>query len=167
MKTLTQKQLKEVLHYNPDTGIFVWLSSRNNNNVPKGSIAGTLRSTDGYIDISIKRKRYRAHILAWLYMKGVWPENDIDHKDTIRHHNWIDNLRDVTRSENLQNQIKARSDNKSTGVLNVYYDKERDKYIVKLQVDGKPKWLGRFSTLKIAEGVALRAKRKYHSTCTI
>ncbi len=164
IKMITQKLLKELFHYNLDTGIFTRKVSRGGN--IKGSVAGCVRS-DGYVLIGINYENYYAHILAWLYVKGKFPEGEIDHKDTIHHHNWISNLRDVTHAGNMQNQIKARSDNKSTGELGITFRKERNKFCVRFIVDGKPKYFGDFSTLKIAKGVRDRAKRKHHSTCTL
>jgi mRNA-degrading endonuclease RelE of RelBE toxin-antitoxin system len=162
IEKITQKRLKEVLHYNPDTGIFVWQIALSKN-INVGGIAGTI--SHSYIRIQIDKKLYRAHRLAWLYVKGVWPKVDIDHKDTIKHHNWINNLREATKSENGQNRIKSNSNSK-TGVLGITQIKS-GKYRVQMHINGKQEFLGDFSTLKIAKGVRDRAKRKHHSTCTL
>ena len=106
---LTQARLKELLYYDQKTGIFTWKESRRC--VKKDDVSGTLDSK-GYVIIMVDRIRYKAHRLAWFYIYGVWPKNDIDHINTIRHHNFIVNLREATRGENLQNQTKAHKDNK-------------------------------------------------------
>ena len=154
---ITQKQLKEVLHYNPDTGIFVWIKS-NRGLVSKE--AGTLNG--GYLRIKIDHKLYYAHVLAWFYVKGKWPEFEIDHKDRIKTHNWFSNLRDATKSVNQQNQTKARIDS-TTGVRGVTKNKVSGRYHVQIMFDKKAIYLGSFSTLKIATGVVLRAKKKFHN----
>ena len=64
--SLTQAELKEVLDYNPETGIFIWKKTMNNN-AKKGKIAGWV-SFYGYIEIRYDNKNYKAHRLAWLYM---------------------------------------------------------------------------------------------------
>ena len=120
--------------------------------------------TQGYIQIRIDGSLYYAHCLAWLYVYGVWATNQLDHKDTIRHHNWIENLRDVTNSENAQNRIKANTNN-STGFLGVSL--HHGKYPATITIDGKNKYLGRFETPEEAHEVYLEAKRIHHSTCTI
>ena len=75
---LTQERLKEVLHYDPETGIFMWLVAPNGR-IRVGMEAGS--SHDGYIGIKVDRILYKAHRLAWFYMTGEWPANDVDHWD--------------------------------------------------------------------------------------
>ncbi|MDD1625982.1 MAG: HNH endonuclease [Methylococcaceae bacterium] len=105
---LTHAELKEWLYYNCLTGIFIWLKSFNGR---AGGIAGCLNH-DGYIHIKINGKSYLAHRLAWFYTYEVWPRNKLDHRDTIRHHNWIDNLREATKKQNNQN-VGLKSNNTS------------------------------------------------------
>jgi len=66
---LTQTRLKEILHYDPQTGIFTWINSG------KGHVAGMVAGTKvrGYLQIEADGKLYRGHIIAWLYMKGEFP----------------------------------------------------------------------------------------------
>jgi len=109
---ITQQELKELLHYNPETGIFTRKTKVNRNKVI-GSIAGT---TDfhGYVAIAIDGKKYKAHRLAWLYMYGKFPDNCIDHINNITTDNRIVNLRDATLSQNQCN--KKINVNNSSGV---------------------------------------------------
>ena len=99
MIELTLYLLKKLLHYNPRTGIFTWKISSKYSCVKIGDIAGC-KNKDGYIIIGIDGKNYQAHRLAWFYTYGVWPKDQLDHEDHIRHHNWIDNLREVTHLKN-------------------------------------------------------------------
>lgn len=102
MGNLTQARLKEILHYDPDTGIFTRRLDRGPN-APKDSVAGT-PDKNGYIVIKVDFTQYKAHRLAWLYIYGVWPNNQIDHINHIVDDNRIVNLRDVTNSENQANR---------------------------------------------------------------
>jgi len=104
---LTQAILKKYLHYNSETGIFTHLISTNQ--VKVGCVAGNIRES-GYVYIKVKGKGYMAHCLAWFYVHGVWPEFEIDHEDTIKHHNWLSNLRPATHSQNMHN-TRLRKDN--------------------------------------------------------
>nr|UVX44468.1 MAG: zinc-binding loop region of homing endonuclease [Bacteriophage sp.] len=66
---LTQDRLKELLHYNHDTGIFTWVQ-RASKSVRVGNSAGS-KNKSGYIDIRIDKSLHKAHRLAWLYIYGV------------------------------------------------------------------------------------------------
>ena len=74
---LTQAKLKEVLHYDPETGDFTWQVSTANC-IKVGALAGS-KDSYGYHKIAIKGKTYKAHRLAWLYTHGEFPEDAIDH----------------------------------------------------------------------------------------
>ncbi len=80
MAELTQARLREVLQYNPRTGVFRWRRDAGTFNPMKGKIAGG-RKPPGRLTIRIDFKNYYAHRLAWLYVHGVWPPSKIDHKN--------------------------------------------------------------------------------------
>src|SRR4051812_40825019 len=103
---VTQERLKQVLVYSPESGLFT----------RRGRVAGT--TYRGRINIFIDYRGYLAHRLAWLYVHGRWPIGDIDHIDGNASNNAISNLREVSRSVNMQNQRRARSDSR-TGLLGV------------------------------------------------
>lgn len=114
---ITQDRLKELLDYDPLTGIFRWKVSRGR--VSKGSIAGTeVRVSDNYIrlEIRIDAKRYKAHQLAFLYVYGYIPE-EIDHKDRNPLNNAIDNLLDSSKSRNQLNRNKNSNKELPKGVF--------------------------------------------------
>ena len=98
---LTQERLKQLLNYDPETGIFTRIISVSSNAL-KGDIAGWING-HGYRQLSIDYKKYDCHRLAFLYMLGKLPNEEVDHINHIRSDNrWI-NLREVTRHENKKN----------------------------------------------------------------
>jgi hypothetical protein len=132
------EQLKELLHYEPETGVFTWRVSKGGKKA--GSIAGCLVE-DGYIRIKINKKLYPAHHLAWLCIYGELPENEIDHINHIRTDNSIGNLRSATRTENGRNvSLSVRN---QSGVIGVCWFK--GKWLAYIKVDGRQKTLGRFN----------------------
>ncbi|HAS0888998.1 TPA: HNH endonuclease, partial [Enterobacter cloacae subsp. cloacae] len=100
--TLTQNRLKEVLRYDPLTGVFYWLNPTAYCMHP-GDVAGFVDYT-GYAYIKVDRVKYSAHRLAWLYVHGSMPEEQIDHVNNNRSDNRISNLRLASRSQNMMNQ---------------------------------------------------------------
>jgi len=100
MKTLTYDLLRETLVYDPATGIFRWKIPRPK--IRMGDIAGTVGKKG--IRIGLYGRYYYAHRLAWLYVHGVWPKDQIDHEDVINTHNWIENLREATNGQNCANR---------------------------------------------------------------
>jgi hypothetical protein len=110
---LTLEDLKEILDYDSDTGIFKWKINKGPAQI--GKIAGC-KNKFGYIRINLTvkgiRKTVLAHRLAWFYFYGTWPKNLIDHKDGISDHNWIKNLREASHQQNNWNK-KVSKFNKS------------------------------------------------------
>lgn len=138
---LTQKRLKELLHYDPETGIFTWRKYRSYN-APTGSVAGT-HNSNGYIVICIDRSREFAHRLVWLYMHGYIPECTIDHINRDRLDNRLENLREATRQCNARNI--GLQQNNTSGIKGVTWDKSRIKWVAFIKVSGKHIPLGRYA----------------------
>jgi hypothetical protein len=126
------ERIHEVLDYNLKTGIFVWKVQQGSRAL-KGAVAGTLKH--GYILIQIDGKAYQAHRLAWLYVYGYFPEYELDHRDRIKHHNWISNLREASNSCNIKN-TGNRADNTS-GIKGVSWDKSNNKWEVRIRINNK------------------------------
>lgn len=168
MKTeLTAARLRELLHYDPETGIFTYaLGILGRRRVEVGAVAGGL-DNEGYRRHSLDNRFHRAHRLAWLYVHGVWPAGEVDHINGIRDDNRIANLRDVPRLTNSENFRKARRCNK-TGLLGVTSPAKQDKkFTATITAKGVRKSLGRFDTAEEAHQCYLTAKREMHSGCTI
>jgi len=161
---LTQARLQEVLDYDPETGVFTWKVSSRKGWV--GKVAGHIQD-DGYIRIRIDGVLYRASRLAWLYIHGAMPLNDVDHRNLNTEDNAILNLRDVTNSGNQQNQVKARVDNISTGLLGASLNRRTGKYRASISIHKKITHLGSFDTASEAHAAYVIAKRKLHETCML
>lgn len=139
---LTAERLREKLDYDPNAGIFRWRSS-GNSRVGSGSVAGTPHSM-GYVQITIDKKHYFAHRLAWLYVYGEWPPGQLDHRDAIRSHNRIENLRPATQSQNLANQ-RRRAYSRS-GFKGVSWHDATNKWRAMIRKDGRIISLGLYAT---------------------
>jgi hypothetical protein len=151
---LTQEVLKKHLHYSKETGFFTWLIPTGKTLV--GSVAG-YKNPRGYIIITINKKLCRAHRLAWFYVYGYFPENGLDHKDRIRHHNWIKNLREVSGSCNLRNTGNYSS-NKS-GVKGITFNKKAQKWHARISLNSRGYHLGSFTDFTEAVAHRLTAEQ--------
>ena len=156
---LTAERLRALLHSNPGSGVFTRLVAPNNR-VRVGDSAGTPVG-NGYVRICIDGKQYYSHRLAWLYVKGIWPSDQIDHINGQREDNRIENLREASQCENMQNLRKARSDSKS-GFLGVHWVAQKSKWQAKLKLAGKSHHIGFFNAPALAHEAYLKAKRKLH-----
>lgn len=155
---LTAERLRELLTYDPDTGIFTRISS-SRGRWPIGSIAGTTRP-DGYVGVQVGSRGsriYLAHRLAWFWMTGEWPRDKIDHINMKRADNRWSNLRVATHSQNLAN-VRAHADNAS-GIKGVLVYNGRWRAMIK--VGGKSLHLGLFDTAEAASAAYCAAARKY------
>lgn len=160
--TVTVERVKELLAYDPETGIFTWKLDRNSL-VKKGDAAGGV-SKFGHIVLRADHKFVLAHRAAWAITHGDWPKTDIDHINGDPADNRIANLRIVSRGHNLQNQRKAHRDSKS-GLLGV--KQVGKKWYAKIMAAGVRYELGIFLTPEEASAAYLTAKRKLHPGCTI
>ena len=156
MSDLSAEVVRDSLDYDPESGIFRW--RRKTGNVRAGSVAGTLGRC-GYMIISIKKRTYKAHRLAWIHVTGQWPVGEIDHKNRVRTDNRLSNLRECSGTEN-QHNTGLRSDNTS-GLRGIRYDAKRGKWEARLRLHGRLLHLGRFSEAGCATA-AYEAARAAH-----
>lgn len=136
---ITRERLESKLHYDPDTGNFIWKDPNPMSGMKKGDIAGGLNGA-GYILIRCCGERNLAHRLAWLYMTGQWPKDQIDHIDGNRSNNKFNNLRSVTRHENGKN--KRIPKNAKYGIMGVRLFK--GKWVVNIIVNSANKHYGTY-----------------------
>lgn len=157
--TLTAERLRELHNLDPETGRLTRRTAAGGKRV--GDVMGTLNK-DGYVRIMVDGLIYLAQRLVWLHYYGSWP-SECDHINGIRNDNSIANLRDVTRSINMQNQKKAHN---RTGLpLGVYPSKQRFQATIK--IDGKPVYIGNYKTADEAHAAYLEVKRKLHPGNTL
>lgn len=152
-KPLTAERLRNLLHYDPETGTFTWLAKARGG-ITTGYSTG-YASKRGDIIITVDYVQRKAHRLAWLYMTGEWPQQDIDHKNGIRADNRWENLREATASQNLAN-ARLRSNNTS-GFKGVTWDRERKKWVAQIRVRGRHIHVGRYTSPEEAHVAYMRA----------
>src|SRR5574341_371610 len=161
--SITADRLKQLLHYEPGTGLFTRKVS-----VP-GSKAGTFAGYPdryGYIRLRVDGKHYLAHRLAWLFFYEEWPVSGVDHINGQRSDNRLCNLRDVNASLNQQNRKRAQK-NSTTEFLGVTFEKRTQKYLAQISAGGTRRFIGRFDSPESAHAAYLCEKRKHHEGCTI
>ena len=162
-RTITQAFLRSILEYNPKTGLWKWREQKGRR--AKGWFLG---STDGqgYPTIGIRfngqDRVYKAHRLAYFYMKGRWPRKLLDHRNQIKKDNrWL-NLRDASRSQNGMNRRKWKN---ASGYKGVYYhpwETKTRQWRAGIRVKRKMIWLGMFPSAAVAAKAYRNAAIRYH-----
>lgn len=137
------------LVYDQDSGIFIWRET--------GCVAGSLQS-GGYRQIKIGGKRYYAHRLAWLFLYGKWPIDQVDHINGNRDDNRAKNLREATGSQN-QGNSKCRK-HSASGLKGVQFDKNRRMWRAYIKIGHKVKTLGRFDDPNLAHAAYYKAAQE-------
>ena len=169
---LTQAHLKECLDYDPLTGTFIWKyrpsCSKQRNTRFTGKEAGCtykMKRKDGYArrSIVVDHFTYTASRLAWLYMTGSWPNDQIDHINHDSADNRFANLREVDSTENNKNRSKRR-DNKS-GVTGVNWRASNGNWRVYISIGGKQIHGGYFTSFEeaVARRKELEAQYNFHA----
>ena len=143
-----QQLIEDTLTYDPDTGLFKWLDNYRKH--AKGWFKGTL--CNGYLKITIGKKAYMTHRLAWYLMHGKFPKDFIDHKNGIPTDNRLLNLREATPHQNSQN-CKGRGTS---------FNKKGKKWEARISVNKKDLFLGFFDTEEEARLAYVKGKKKYH-----
>jgi hypothetical protein len=150
---VTSARLRALLHYDPETGEFHWVK-RICSSIQAGDIAGGPHN--GYRIITIEGRRYPAHQLAWLYMRGRWCSLLVDHRDGDPLNNRWSNLRRATRSQNGANRCVPR--NNASGLKGVSL--HRGKWCAIIRKQGRKHFLGYFSTPQAAHSAYVKAARR-------
>lgn len=161
-RPLTAERLREALHYDPTTGVFCWLIHQ-----PPSAPGKRAGGADerGYVRITIDGSRYRANRLAWLYMRGTWPEGVVDHVNGDTSDDRFANLRDISFAANTQNRRRAHRGSAS-GLIGAHKTKN-NRYSSSIQHRGKQHQLGTFATPIEAHRAYVDAKRALHEGCTL
>lgn len=163
---LTVARLRELLHYDPETGLFT-------KRVPSGKWKAGQQighvAPDGYVHIFLESKRRKAHRLAWAYVHGEWPRGPIDHINGLKADNRLSNLRDATVFINAQN-LRAPYSGNRTGLLGVSRQRSgrfSSTIVATLAGHKLQLYLGTYDDESTAHAVYLEAKRLLHPGCTI
>ena len=161
---LSAERLRSLLSYSAETGAFTWRVSAS----PRVSCGKPAGRPDrrGYVIITVDGKSRYAHRLAWLYVNGEWPTQQVDHINGIKSDNRIGNLRDISASANTQNQIRPQRGS-TTGLLGVSKAKDRRKFRACIKVSDCTVCIGSFDTAESAHAAYIEAKRALHAGNTL
>lgn len=143
----TQALLHEIFHYDPETGVFRWKKKPICGGTKVGDVAGYITHR-GYVEIKCQGTTIGAHRVAWLYVTGALPPEELDHVNGLRNDNRWDNLRLATPLQNSHNR-KRRRDNTS-GRKGVHWDAKNSKWRARITIDGKERSLGSFLDIEEA-----------------
>lgn len=164
--------VREMLNYHPETGTFVWRERGREwfktdrqwklwNLRFAGKPAGSAwRNKRGYTcwDIKLLGRGCRAHRIAWVWMTGERPPEQIDHKDGDALNNRWSNLRDGSGGVNHTN--KSRYTNNKSGVAGVHWRKDRGCWQAQVMRDGRRCHLGFFNSIDTAADAVSKARLK-------
>lgn len=153
MPILTAERLRELLHYDPETGVFTWRVNRRGH-TRQGDIAGS----GSPVVICLDCRKYLGHRLAWLYMMDQWPSALVDHVDLDSANNRWSNLRAATKSQNSANRLAQR--NSRSGVKGVYWNPECRKWGATICLNYKRAHLGLFDNIEDASRAYENAARE-------
>lgn len=155
---ITQAQIRQLYSYSPDSGAFVFLPRPEQmfktyrawsifQKKSLGKVAGW-RNALGYWTINVDGKPQLAHRMAWLWMTGEMPADEVDHINGDRSDNRFANLRSVTKVENCHNQSLHHAN--KTGVSGVMWDKRRGAWRAEIKSNDRVIYLGQFKTIEEA-----------------
>jgi hypothetical protein len=164
MPKVTIERLRELISYNPDTGVLVWIKNPALHHRKVGCRCGAM-TREGYVRLAIGGQYLMAHRVAWAIHFGAWPSGMLDHVNQIKSDNRISNLRLATASQNVANR-GARQDNShgAKGVTRL----PRGKWQAQIKLGGKNRYLGSFElkhdAVKAYQAAAIEAHGPYASS---
>lgn len=161
---ITHERLKELIHYDPVSGVLTRIAVPKRSKAKLGPIKGYSKK-EGHLKTCLDSKEYYLARLAYFYMTGTWG-NIIDHKDGNPINNVWFNLRNTNKIGNVQNQTRAHHQSKSQ-LIGAHWRADKNKFESSITAGGKRTRLGYFSTALEAHEAYKTAKRVLHTTCTI
>jgi hypothetical protein len=155
--TVTQARLRERLDYDVTSGVFIWKPANHPGwkHSLEGTIAGRI-NTNGHVQITIDGETYLAHVLVWFWMKGEWPDNQVDHKNRDKKNNRWGNLREATNGQNRANSKSSAA----SGMKGVYPNGKRWASVIRHNKKGH--YLGTFDTKDQAYQAYTKAALTFH-----
>lgn len=157
MEALTADRLRQVLHYDPLTGVFTW-RMKLSNAAPVGKIAASV--VGNYRGACIDGIKYYLHRLAFLYMTGAWPKHEVDHWNGVGSDNRWKNLREATSGQNKANRVPTSS----VGILGVNRSSARCRHPFEASIcsGGYRRRIGYFDTVEEAAAAYAKAAVEVH-----
>jgi len=152
---ITAKRARELLVYEPETGRLTWRIARPGTCC--GALVGT-RHSDGYSQVEIDGRFYRAHRVIWLIVTGKWPKHQVDHRNGMRADNRWTNLRAAIPLQNSRNRRPGKR-NKS-GRVGVYASGAR--WCAFIGIDNKVKGLGCYANFDDAVAARMAAEQEHY-----
>jgi hypothetical protein len=147
---LTPERLRELICYDPEAGIFTWVKA-SGRRVKVGNRAGSFNTSIGYRVIGVDGVRYYEHRLAWMWMTGAWPAQDIDHINCNKADNRWANLREATMAQNIANVGSWRHG--TSGLKGAHWSKAANRW--SSRIGGQH--LGLFDTKEDAHAAYVKA----------
>ena len=147
---LTQKRLREVLRYDPETGIFTWAKGKR-----RGKVAGTRHDGRGFLKVAIDNERHLLHRLAWLWMTGLHPHVSVEQINGDRSDNRWGNLRLGFKPQKAGHEAPRPQRTAYEGVVAV-----GDRFDALIQTDRYVLNLGSFATAEAARDALIVARRE-------
>jgi hypothetical protein len=158
-------EIRRVFSFDPLTGEIVNRVARGRwGEYPAGSVAKSKRGE--YLCVTVQRKKYAAHRVAWLLTHGSWPNAFLDHINGDHKDNRLCNLREATNAQNQQNQRRPHRDGRNPH-LGVCWHKSTKKWRAYISCDGRNRDLGYFKSADEAIAAYLAAKVRLHPFQTI
>jgi hypothetical protein len=134
--------LEKVLRYDANTGLLYWTTYIYRIKKP-GDLAGH-QNASGYIEIRFDRKNYQGHRVAWYLHTGEDPGTlQVEHVDTNRSNNKIDNLRLASSAQNSWN--KGKKTGTTSKYKGVAFYARYGKWMSQIRANGKTTHLGYFT----------------------
>ena len=174
-KEISVRLLRRLINYDRQTGEMrwkprpVWMFAHGKHGretlakVWNDRYAGqlTMHSPDGhgYLRGHIFKRSYGKHRLVFAFHHGRWPAGDIDHINGNPSDNRIENLRDVSQSENHKNRAVQR--NNKSGCTGVRWHKACGHWEALMKVDRQWKFLGSFKNKEDAIACRKAAEKRY------
>ena len=160
---LTHERLTDILHYEPQTGVWTWLKSQYQNRPHPGDVAGVVTETcegKSYRYIGIDQRHYKSQRLAIYYMTGSWPDGEVTQKNHDSLDDTYDNLRVATRSQTIASS-KKRVDNTSS-YRGVSWNERVGKFESYIKLNYKKHHLGFFNCPVAAAKARNEAAERLH-----
>jgi hypothetical protein len=155
-RELSASRLRELLHYEPATGVFTRRIDRAGGGGGKvGEVAGYINASIGYVYICVDRRDYLAHRLAWLHVHGRWPVDQIDHINGVRSDNRLANLREATNQQNNVNRHRPRHLPRGVTAYG-------ERFIAQIKVGPRNRYLGIFATADEAHAAYMTVANEVH-----